>query len=691
MRLRQAARLSRDKILNPEALSQQPDGPVLVLLAAGRGTRFGDSPKCIHPVQGKPLARHSIDQFRRLGAASVVCLVGHKHEEVSQALGADCIHVLTDNPTGGTAFAAFEAFCVPDLVERDALLVVTMGDRIVPASTFQRIRDTHLAGPNEATVTFLSAIYEPPRNNGKGRVLRRDDGGVIRIIEERDIQAHANPTERLAMLSLTEGNCPLYAIRAAALLRYLGEVDNDNAQGQFYLTDIIEAASRDGGDIRTVTVSAADPDYELLCADVTRPEDIAVVEAALSGAGHAAKVLAAGRTREQSLAIARQIQEIVQTASIEELDFSPDAPVAIGVSGGRMRIAFMHPDMSRFFGPAWQLPIGAGSEEGNEQIVVLAQEGGDGRVHLFPIDPNYRERVNQVANDESAYPGKDVEDVHAYEGFGTQMSEHLLLSLGYFTGEEVENRRRLGLPLPPPALWVGNSMRRPFALVMNALASMRTLRGGHLGRRVQERLGREGFNGLKLVSNGDIPRGGFSSSSAVVVAVENALNSLWDLGIPPDTLVHLACQAEYGTGVRAGSLDQATEQKGRLAQGTLMSSNPRDNFRVIATYPVPSDRYQILFPYTVDRDGEAWRWSWGFYGESAASRKLTTSEYRKMTGKAAEIAAHCLDLPADLDFFQPIERQSRMNGPETEMMGAPAFIQACSHSRLRSRPTRGPH
>ena len=68
---------------------------------------------------------------------------------------------------------------------------------------------------------------------------------------------------------------------------------------------------------------------------------------------------------------------------------------------------------------------------------------------------------------------------------------------------------------------------------------------------------------MRLVSTGNIPQGGFSSSSAVTVATKNAINALFDLQISPDVLVHLACQAEYGTGVRAGSLDQATEQKGQ--------------------------------------------------------------------------------------------------------------------------------
>jgi len=184
---------------------------------------------------------------------------------------------------------------------------------------------------------------------------------------------------------------------------------------------------------------------------------------------------------------------------------------------------------------------------------------------------------------------------------------------------------------------------------------MRTLRGGNLGAMVQSHLSRNNFRGLRLVSTGDIPQGGFSSSSAVTVATKNAINALFEIDIPPDLLVHLACQAEYGTGVRAGSLDQATEQKGRARQGTLISSNPKDNYRIIGTYPVPTDRFQIVFPYSVERDQRAWRWSWGSYAETAVTGPLTTGETRKMTGKATEIAAILTQLPLSSDFFKQIE------------------------------------
>lgn len=664
-------RPSRDQVVNLDAVSLfggiAAETPLLVILAAGKGTRFGQAPKCIQVVDGTPLARHSIDAFRRLAPAPVICLVGYRDAEVAAALGPDNIYVRSGNPAGGTAFAAFEAFSVPTLLETNPLLVITMGDRIVTPSIFRRLCETHRAGGREADLTMLTADYEPPKNIGKGRVVRVTNGRVDRIVEQRDIDAIDDPLSRSQLQDLTEGNCPLYVIRAAALHRHLAGVTNGNAQQQYYLTDIIETIQGEGGEIRTVTISVADPEYDLLCSDVTRPTDLALLESIVAAKGgvllsggsdvdSAARAIIADRPAAQVAAIARQIEHLIETATDEKLGFKADQPVALGISGGRFRIAFMHPDMGRFFGPAWQMPIGAGDPAGDEQIVLLTQTAGGKQIHLFPTNPLFRENVNSVGTDTSLmYPGEEISDWNTYEEFGTRMSESLLLALGYFSDEELQRRRDRGQPLPPVSHWLTSNMRRPFSLIGNAIASLRTLRKGRLGAEVQLHLGRDGFQGLRIVTTGNVPKGGFSSSSAVTVATKNAINALYNLRIPPDLLVHLACQAEYGTGVRAGSLDQATEQKGRAGCGTLISSNPRENFRIIGTYPVPADRFHVIFPYSVERDREAWKWSGGSYAENASQPTLTTGEIRKLTGKAAEIAAWLIRLPLETDFFKVIE------------------------------------
>jgi len=679
-RLDRAARVDTDKLLfaaaNGSAAGIAGASCVLVVLAAGKGTRFGQQPKCIQPVLGRPLARHSIEAFHAVGGAEkrVVAIVGYRYEEVAAALGPDNLYVRSDDPAGGTAFAVFEAFSVPGLLEANPLLVITMGDRVVPPVIFSRLLATHSAGGSEADLTFLTARYEPPKHLGKGRVLRNQQGRVTRLIEEKDIASEPDEITRQALSNLTEGNCPLYAIRAVKLLEHLGRITNDNAQGQYYLTDIVAGISTAGGEIRTITTHPAEPEYDLLCSDVTRPQDLALLEGVLSRQSEhapavdtladATEAILLHRPPGQVASIARQLQALVDAAAREKFGFDPNSPLAIGISGGRLRIAFMHPDMGRFFGPAWQMPIGAGDAAGDEQIVVLAQTAEDRRIHLFPLDPKYRENINSVdADGESMFPGEHISDWHSYEGFGTRMSETLLLSLGYFSDEEIETRRARNQPLPPASLRVSTSMRRPFSLVGNAIASLRTLRDGHQGARVQAALGRERFTGLRLACTGGIPQGGFSSSSALTVATKNALNSLFDLQVSPDVLVHLACQAEYGTGVRAGSLDQATEQKGRAGQGTLISSNPADNYRILGTYTVPTERFRVIFPYTVDRDRASWQWSWGAYAESARTDgPLTSGEIRKMTGKAAEIAAVLTRLPLDTSFFKEIEADLLADG-----------------------------
>ncbi len=662
-------RLDPAKILDPhyrvKGVPIRADAPALILLAAGKGTRFGQEPKCAQRVNGIPLARHSLEAFRTFSPAPIVCVVGYRHDDVAAALGEGNVYVRSENPTGGTAFAAYEAFSVPELEQQNPVLIITMGDRIVPGSIFGRLYEAHMTGPREADLTFLTAVYEPPRNRGKGRIIRGADGKVLGIVEQKDIDAIPDEKVRQSLEDLTEGNCPLYAIRARGLRHHLEGLSNDNAQRQYYLTDLIEVIRRGGGDIRTISTTIADPEYDLLCSDVTRPLDLALLEGVLKAAQagdsasrpqveHAAALIRADRPAVQVASIALQLDELIAAGC--SLGFKPDQPVAIGLSGGRLRIAFMHPDMGRFFGPAWQMPTGAGTPSGREQIVVLMQSSEDRRIHLTPTNPEFQEKICSIPADiECMYPGAEVGDWYSYEGFGTRMAENLLLSLGYFTDDELQARRERGRPLPPSSLWINTSMRRPFSLVGNAIASMRTVRSGSLGARVQMALGRESFTGLRIVSSGNIPRGGFSSSSAVTVATKNAINALFDLGIPADLLVHLSCQAEYGTGVRAGSLDQATEQKGRAGQGTLLSSNPQDNYRIIGTYPVPADRFQVLFPYSVDRDRAAWHWSAGVYAPDPESGPQTTGEMRKMTGKAAELCAILVQLPLDQDFFKRLE------------------------------------
>ena len=663
-------KFSTDRVLNPDAYANyggiRKAPCVLVVLAAGKGTRFGAAPKCVQPVQGIPLGRHSINAFRGMFPAPCIALVGYAHATVMAGLGADNIYVMSANPTGGTAYAAFETLCVPGLEESNTLLVITMGDRIVPASIFQRLLELHRGGKREADLTLLSARYAPPAQHGKGRILRDANGQIQRIVEQRDIDNILDADARRRLDELVEGNCPLYAVRARTLREHLGKLTDDNAQGQYYFTDIVESIRRNGGLVRVLTTGENDPAYSLLISDVTRPADLARLKSVLAsspvetgddrGVSAAAAAIMAERSTGQVASIICQLRELQETTGFEEMGFNLRQPMAIGISGGRFRIAFMHPDMGRFFGPAWQMPTGAANANGREQIVLIAQAADDGRIHHFPSNPKFREKIDSVpADDPRMYPDEAVNDVYQYEKFGTRMADQLLLSLGYFSDAEIQARKDAGIPLPPRSLWAGTSMRRPFSLICNAIASLRTMRSGPVGDRIARFLGRNDFRGLRIASTGNIPQGGFSSSSALTVAVKNAINVLFDLGLTADTLVRLACQAEFGTGVRAGTLDQATEQNGKYGQGALISSSPLANYRIIGVFPVPTDRFRFLFPYSVNRDQDAWKWSAGMYAGAPNTDIPTTAEMRKLTGKAAEIAAILCRLPENADFFSQVE------------------------------------
>src|SRR5262249_55277111 len=129
----------------------------------------------------------------------------------------------------------------------------------------------------------------------------------------------------------------------------------------------------------------------------------------------AAAQIRADRPAGQVASIAAQMEELFELA--RKQGFSDGAAVALGLSGGRLRIAFMHPDMGRFYGPAWQMPIGAFDSAGREQILVLLQGSEDRRIHLKPANPDFQEKIGSIPGDiDCMFPGADVADWYSYEG-----------------------------------------------------------------------------------------------------------------------------------------------------------------------------------------------------------------------------------------------------------------------------------
>ena len=378
----------------------------------------------------------------------------------------------------------------------------------------------------------------------------------------------------------------------------------------------------------------------------------------------AASAIAADRPDGQVDSILAQMDDLRRAARDQEFDAG--RRVGVGISGGRLRRLFMHPDMARFFGPALQESIGGRDARDWGQVAVMIQSTDDGKVHLSTDNTLFKETAGWVSADKIGAPGEEIDNWDKYADFGLAMTEQLLGSLNYVTPDQLSRMRDAGADLPPETRWAQNNMRRTIALIANSIASLRTVRTGPAGERIQEALKPENFKGLNICINGNVPTGGFSSSSAVVVAVLNALDAYYDLQLTDDEIVSVACQAEYGTGVRAGSLDQASEQKGRsrgrVGVSLLLSSNPSENYRTIGVYELASEDTNIFFPYSVRRDVDTAAWSAGYYAaQTTPEGKLSSGDIRKF-GKTAAIAAVLVELPLEESFFQHIEEELVADG-----------------------------
>ena len=204
-----------------------------IVLAAGAGTRMkSKKPKVAHEILGKPLVRWVVDAAREAGLARVVSVVGHEREQVIPLVEADT-DVVVQEERNGTAGAV--AVCADALADFDGSLVVLSGDcPLITAGTIAelvRVRE-------EAGAAVVVLTMEPDDPFGYGRIVRDPQGGVARIVEQKD----AAPEEA----AIRECNSGFYCFDARALFEALQQVGNDNAQGEFYLTDVLEICRRAG-------------------------------------------------------------------------------------------------------------------------------------------------------------------------------------------------------------------------------------------------------------------------------------------------------------------------------------------------------------------------------------------------------------------------------------------------------------
>jgi bifunctional UDP-N-acetylglucosamine pyrophosphorylase/glucosamine-1-phosphate N-acetyltransferase len=215
-----------------------------VILAAGLGTRMkSDKAKVLHPVAGRPLIEYPVAMARALGAARIVAVLGHQADAVRATVesrfGAGAIEVAIQAEQRGTGHAVLMA--EPLLKDHDGLVLILYGD--TPLLT-QPVLERLVAQASSSTVTLVTARFADPR--GYGRIVRDGDGKFQRIVEEKDASAEEK--------QLDEINAGIYCGPAHFFFHTLQAVGTNNAQGEIYLTDVLERAAKQ---LSVVTVEAA--------------------------------------------------------------------------------------------------------------------------------------------------------------------------------------------------------------------------------------------------------------------------------------------------------------------------------------------------------------------------------------------------------------------------------------------------
>ena len=207
----------------------------IVILAAGKGTRMrSDLPKVLHPLAGKPLLAHVVDTAHTLGAAQICVVYGFGGDAVPQALGSESMTFVLQAEQHGTGHAVQQA--LPHLAD-DSVTLVLYGDvPLTHAATLKPLVDAARAGK----LGLLTVTLAQP--DGYGRIVR-EGGAVTRIVEHKD----ASAAER----AIQEVNTGILAVASARLKTWIAGLTNTNAQGEYYLTDIIARAVADGVAIET--------------------------------------------------------------------------------------------------------------------------------------------------------------------------------------------------------------------------------------------------------------------------------------------------------------------------------------------------------------------------------------------------------------------------------------------------------
>lgn len=209
----------------------------IVVLAAGKGTRMkSELPKVLHRLAGRPLLQHVVDTASELPEAHIIVVTGHGAEAVNGAVQGAAVTLVEQAEQLGTAHAVMQAL---PTMRRDSTALILYGDvPLISADTLAAL----VAEVSAEQIALLTVELANPA--GYGRILRDEHHSVVAIVEEKD----ATPEQR----GITEVNTGVLALPSSLLRQWLPQIGNGNAQREYYLTDIIGIACREGFSISTL-------------------------------------------------------------------------------------------------------------------------------------------------------------------------------------------------------------------------------------------------------------------------------------------------------------------------------------------------------------------------------------------------------------------------------------------------------
>lgn len=209
----------------------------VVILAAGKGTRMqSKQPKVLHQIGGLSMLQHTVATAKALGAEKIIVIYGHGGEQVQQAIQDDAIVWVEQKEQLGTGHAVQQA--IPELSKNldDQVLILYADVPLVRTTTLANL----LNQLEEASLAILSTQLKDP--TGYGRIVRDENDHVAKIVEEKDADSFIR--------KINEINTGIIAAKCSGLINWLNQLTDNNAQGEYYLTDCAELAVRDAAQVK---------------------------------------------------------------------------------------------------------------------------------------------------------------------------------------------------------------------------------------------------------------------------------------------------------------------------------------------------------------------------------------------------------------------------------------------------------